>query len=115
MIEDALAELVPYITEHSSKRIVEPRWTALNLLQYEDQVAPELGGKDLTKIVVKNRRQIHQVLGEDIDIIIADSRYGFIRQLTEGATERIGEASSTISDRLDRIVLDRWLGVPIFF
>ena len=115
VIEDALAELVPYITEHSSKRIVEPRWTALNLLQYEDQVAPELGGKDLVKIVVKNRRQIHRVLGEDIDIVIADSRYGFIRQLTEGATERIGEASSTISDRLDRIVLDRWLGVPIFF
>ncbi len=115
VIEDALAELVPYIIENSSKRIVEPRWTALNLLQYEDQVAPELGGKDLVKIVVKNRRQIHQVLGEDIDIVIADSRYGFIRQLTEGATERIGEASSTISDRLDRIVLDRWLGVPIFF
>jgi ferrous iron transport protein B len=114
VIEDALAEIVPYITEHSSKRIVEPRWTALNLLQYEDRVAPDLGGEELLKLVVKHRRQIHQVLGEDVDILIADSRYGFIQQLTQGATRRAGEVSSNASDQLDRIVLNRWLGIPIF-
>lgn len=114
VIEDALAELIPYITEHSRKRIVEPRWTALNLLQYEDRITPELRTEDLLKMVVKHRRQIHQVLGEDIDIIIADSRYGFIRQVTQGATRRRGEISDTRSDRLDQIVLNRWLGIPIF-
>lgn len=114
VIEDALAELVPYITEHSTKRIVEPRWTAVNLLQYEGGVAPELGGEELIRIIAKHRRQIHQVLGEDIDILIADSRYGFIRQLTQGATERTRELSHTASDRLDQIVLNRWLGIPIF-
>ena len=114
VIEEALGELVPYITENTTNRIVEPRWTALNLLEYEDRVAPELQGDELLKMVVKHRRQIHQVLGEDIDIIIADSRYGFIRQVTQGATERRGEVSSTASDRLDQIVLNRWLGIPIF-
>ncbi|MGK7931208.1 MAG: Fe(2+) transporter permease subunit FeoB [Microcystaceae cyanobacterium] len=114
VIEDALTEIVPYITEHSSQRIVEPRWTALNLLQYEDRIAPELGGDELLEMVVRHRRQIHQVLGEDIDILIADSRYGFIRQVTEGATQRQGEVSNTTSDRLDQIVLHRWFGIPIF-
>ncbi len=30
-------------------------------------------------LIVKHRRQIHQVLGEDLDILIADTRYGFIQ------------------------------------
>jgi ferrous iron transport protein B len=114
VIEDALSEIVPYITEHSSKRVVEPRWTALNLLQYEERVAPELGGEELLKLVIKHRRQIHEVLGEDVDILIADSRYGFIQQITQGATRRSREVSSNTSDKLDRIFLNRWLGIPIF-
>jgi ferrous iron transport protein B len=114
VIEDALAEIVPYINKHSSKRIVEPRWTALNLLQYEDRVAPELRSQELLSIIVKHRRQIHQVLGEDLDILIADSRYGFIGQVTKGATQRTGQVNDTMSDRIDRLVLDRWLGIPIF-
>ena len=88
VIEEALSEIVAYINDHSSKRIVEPRWTALNLLQYEDRIAPELRSQELLSIIVKHRRQIHQVLGEDLDILIADTRYGFIQQVTQGATLR---------------------------
>jgi len=122
VIEEALNEIVAYINDHSSKRIVEPRWTALNLLQYEDRIAPELRSQELLSIIVKHRRQIHQVLGEDLDILIADTRYGFIQQVTQGATQRTGQINDTMSVRLwrgfavriDRIVLDRWLGIPIF-
>ena len=32
VIEDALGELVPYITENTTNRVVEPRWTALTLM-----------------------------------------------------------------------------------
>jgi ferrous iron transport protein B len=115
VIEEALEELVSYITENSTKRIVEPRWTALSLLQYEDRGIENLGGEELPSIIAKHRRQIHQVLGDDIDIMIADSRYGFIQQVTQGATGRRGEISSNISDHLDQIVLHRWWGIPIFF
>lgn len=115
VIEEALEELVSYLTENSTKRIVEPRWTALSLLQYEDRGIENLGGEELPSIIAKHRRQIHQVLGDDIDIMIADSRYGFIQQVTQGATGRQGEISSNLSDRLDQIVLHRWWGIPIFF
>ncbi|ERT09614.1 ferrous iron transport protein B [Lyngbya aestuarii BL J] len=114
VIEDAINELIPYITEHSHLRIVEPRWTALNLLQYDERVAPELATPQLTNIVARHRHTIHQVLGEDIDILVADSRYGFIQNLTQDATERVGQASGHLSDKIDSIVLNRWLGVPIF-
>lgn len=114
VIESALADLVPYITEHSQKRIVEPRWTAVNLLQYDDRGIEEFGGEELIKMVAHHRRQIHQVLGEDIDILIADSRYGFIQQIADSVTHRQGEASPNMSQHLDQIVLSRWFGIPIF-
>ncbi len=113
-IEEALGELIPYINQQGFKGKVEPRWIALNLLQYEDRVAPELHGQELVAMVARHRRQIHQVLGEDIDILIADSRYGFIHHIIQGATERTKEVSNTRSDNIDRIVLNRWLGIPIF-
>ena len=114
-IEDALAELIPFINQNRLiKHQFDDRWTALRLLEYEDRIAPELRSKELEKIVVENRRKIHNTLKDDVDIIIADSRYTFIRQLTQAAVERRREVKSTISDRIDKIVLNRFLGIPIF-
>jgi ferrous iron transport protein B len=114
VMEDAIAQLVPFIREHSPNRAVDPRWTALKLLEYEDRIAPELRSKELECIVVENRRTIHQTLDEDIDIIIADSRYSFIRQLMQQAAERTREVKTNISDKIDQVVLNRFLGIPIF-
>lgn len=122
VLEDALADLMPLVMERSSgaaapakrERTVEPRWTALKLLAYENGVPPALQTGEITKRVVEHRRKIRQVLGEDIDIIIADSRYGFVRQLTTGVQERTREVGISVSDRIDRVVLNRWLGIPIF-
>lgn len=50
---------------------------------------------------------------EEPDIIIADARYGFIHQLCQQVLQRPA-ASSHITSRLDRIVLNRFLGIPIF-
>ena len=42
------------------------------------------------------------------------SRYDFVAQVTEAAVTHKGEVSETMTDRIDRIVLNRWLGLPIF-
>ncbi len=89
------------------------RWLALNLLQYDDRHLPDLGGEVLQRIV-EHRHLIHQTLGEDTDLIIADSRYTWIHQLIQGVVEKRNVVRQTLSDRLDRIVLNRFLGIPIF-
>jgi ferrous iron transport protein B len=114
VIEDAITELLPFIREHSPNRAIDARWTALKLLEYEDRIAPELRSKELERIVVENRRRVHQTLDDDLDIIIADSRYGFIRNLTLGSVERTREVKTNISDKIDQVVLNRFLGIPIF-
>jgi ferrous iron transport protein B len=114
-VEEALQELVPWVTKHGRHRVVNPRWIALNLLAYDDQMTPELRSPDLTKLIVAHRRQIHQRLGEDLDIIIADHRYGFVQQVVHSVSQQQRKVSRTHSDQIDRVVLNRWLGIPIFF
>ena len=114
VVEDAIAALMPTILERETQSPADARWLALKLLEQNNQVAPSLGDPALVKLATENRRRIHQVQQEDIDIILADSRYGWIRQLVLGAAERTHEVSSTTSDRLDRLALNRWLGIPIF-
>ncbi|MBE9186699.1 Fe(2+) transporter permease subunit FeoB [Microcoleus sp. LEGE 07076] len=113
-IEDAIAQLIPHIEQHSPNRSIDARWTALKLLEYQDDVAPELANTELEKIVVPHRRRVHETLDDDLDIIIADSRYTFIRTLTQGVAESSREVKANLSDKIDQIVLNRWLGIPVF-
>lgn len=114
VIEDAIAQLIPHIEQHSPNRKVDARWTALKLLEYQDDVAPELANTELEQIVVPHRRRVHETLDDDLDIIIADSRYTYIRTLTQGIVESAREIKTNISDKIDQIVLNRWFGIPVF-
>jgi len=64
--------------------------------------------------VSEQRHRIHQMLGEDIDIAVADSRYGYAHRLVNDIATRPREVALTQSDKIDQIVLNRWLGIPIF-
>jgi len=63
---------------------------------------------------IENDEQIAEALQEDVDIVIADSRYGFITKVIEKTVKKTGKVTKTISDKIDRIVLNRILGIPIF-
>ncbi|MEM9906668.1 MAG: Fe(2+) transporter permease subunit FeoB [Cyanobacteria bacterium P01_D01_bin.44] len=111
LIEEALTALTPAIAAaHPTAR---DRWIALKLLEYDDGAAPQVTPEILQQ-VSEHRHRIHQVLGEDIDIAVADSRYGYAHRLVNDVATRPREVSLTTSDKIDQVVLNRWLGIPIF-
>jgi len=112
VIEEALAVLTPAIAG-TSNPTPRHRWTALKLLEYDDSNVSNLSDA-LMRQVTEQRHRIHQVLGEDIDIAVADSRYGYAHRLVNDIATRPREVSLTKSDKIDQIVLNRWLGIPIF-
>jgi len=57
--------------------------------------------------------EIESLTGKTPDTLIAEARYTFITALTRRCSKTSG-TKVTISDAIDRIVLSRWLGVPIF-
>jgi ferrous iron transport protein B len=112
VIEESLAVLTPAIAG-ASNPTPRHRWTALKLLEYDDSNVDDLSDA-LMRQVTEQRHRIHQVLGEDIDIAVADSRYGYAHRLVNDIATRPREVSVTKSDKIDQIVLNRWLGIPIF-
>ncbi len=57
---------------------------------------------------------VEQSLGTTPDVLIADARYAKIAELTHGIVRQVGHARTEVGRTLDRFVLNRWLGVPIF-
>ena len=56
-------------------------------------------------------RKIH---GDDAETLIADARYGFISGLVKDVLKKPAVEKVTATDRIDRLVLNRWLGIPLF-
>ena len=56
-------------------------------------------------------RRIH---GDDAETMIADARYGFISGLMKDVLEKPPVEKVTMTDRIDRLMLNRWLGIPFF-
>ncbi|WP_417331232.1 Fe(2+) transporter permease subunit FeoB [Halomonas cupida] len=50
----------------------------------------------------------------DVDIVVADIRYSFIHELVIAVRHQRGRLSRRLSDRIDDVVMSRWLGLPIF-
>lgn len=93
-------------------------WYALKVLENDSEVLKELklSERQLNEVDVI-RHNLEKKLGDDIDTIIANERYDWIDREIRGVLVRKGaqEHALTVSDKIDRIVTNRWLALPIFF
>jgi len=112
-VEEALADLTPAVEEKAAEAHVDPRWLAVKLLD-GDPLAERMAGPDLTARAEEARLKVEDLMDEDIDILLADSRYGFANGLARVASRRTHRISRSLSDRIDGVVLNRVLGIPIF-
>ncbi len=95
-----------------------PRWLAIQLLEGDQTLAAKVraiaGGAVVEPALAKSLAQLQEVYGEDVEVVLADHRYGFVHSLVGRAvTQRVTQRLST-SDKIDRIVTHRLLGIPIF-
>lgn len=65
------------------------------------------------KVVEDNRTKIEKAEDDDMESIVTDGRYQFIQKIVSTTVKKSGE-KLTISDKIDRIVTNRILGIPIF-
>ncbi|TNI89431.1 Fe(2+) transporter permease subunit FeoB [Aeromonas sobria] len=106
-LEKDLAELETLLAPHH----LTPRGRALRLLE-EDAVMQEtlLPGQHAAASNVVTRA--HQ--GQDIDLQLADIRYGHIHLWASQASQQKGKLTVAQSEWLDRLLLNRWIGIPFF-
>ncbi len=114
-IDSAVNELLAALPEDEKCGHVNCRWMAAQVLDGDSGVEDFRSIDDKILAHARELRQkVEQASGEDIDILLADCRYGFARKVTEAVVSRPDEYRYSLSDKIDNIVLNRFLGIPIF-
>jgi ferrous iron transport protein B len=80
----------------------------------DDAYARSFASAALLSQVKIQQAAIQQVLNEDADILLAETRYNYVQQLVQQCVSRSKNVKVTWTSRLDNIVLNRVLGIPIF-
>ncbi len=109
----AVSTLAPLVADAARAAKADPAWVALKLIE-GDTLAETIAGPKLVADVERARADIEEATGEDGDIVIADGRYRFIGELMAGVYRQTTRLSAPLSQMIDRVVLNRLLGVPIF-
>ncbi len=89
------------------------RWYALKLLEGDNVPLPELTWQ-VVNTATQQRHIIEAALEEDLDIILASRRYDVVGHVMESVIRERGLASHHLTESIDRVVLNRVLGFPIF-
>ncbi len=113
LIESALRTLCPQVEPFAAAQQLDPRWMAVKLLE-SDRLTLATVDEALRAAVARAQDDIRAHLNEEPDVFIADARYTFIHQLTHGSVTVRGQLRRSLTDRIDAIVLNRFLGIPIF-
>ena len=89
------------------------QWLAMRLLE-GDLFAAQQVPVSVVDFAPQVIQQVAAEYHEDPDILIANARYTFIHQCVEKITQFTPTSRQTLTQWIDRIVLHRWLGIPIF-
>ena len=110
-IETAVSEIsenLPSISEQ--KR----RWYAVKVLENDEKVMNELSlSAEARKVSQETRASIESIHDDSMESIITDERYKYIQKIVKTTVQKKG-AKESVSDRIDRVVTNRILGIPIF-
>ena len=110
----AIFESMKFDTGKYSKR-----WLAIKLLEKDSDILEHIqsmqGGREVIQFAVERAKQVESTLGEEIDLLTADRRYGFINGIVRKSLQRPLIDRITLTDRIDDIVTHKWLGLPFFF
>lgn len=94
------------------------RWLALKLLEEDEDSLGKLHGRGNHAALLEKANasveHLRTVYGDDMDTIIADRRYGWIHGLVKETVQRTAQERLSLSDKIDRVVTNRVLGIPIF-
>ncbi|QYZ65880.1 MAG: iron transporter FeoB [Gammaproteobacteria bacterium (ex Lamellibrachia satsuma)] len=111
VVEQAITEMEPLLQEEPER--AKRRWLLLKMLE-EDAFALSHANAVLETKVSEWQQAIENRAGEEADIHIADARYGHAHALAQTVVHERGKVGKTLSDRIDKVVLNRIFGIPVF-
>ncbi|MBI5101080.1 MAG: ferrous iron transport protein B [Nitrospirae bacterium] len=115
-IETAARKIEDHLRKDHSliAALYPPRWLAFKLME-GDQHVREKTGLDESGLLGETLRHLREAHGEDIESVMADARYAQASGLTREVMTRPDVRKMEITEKIDKVVLNRYAGIPIFF
>ena len=93
----------------------QQRWYAIKIFERDDKVLSQLGIDESTlKHINEDIEKAEEELDDDAESIITNERYIYIGSIIKSCYKKKGAGSLSTSDKIDKVVTNRWLGLPIF-
>ena len=93
----------------------QQRWYAIKIFERDDQVLAKLNlPADVLSHLEEDIRAAEKELDDDAESIITNERYVYIAQLMRACYKKKNVGKLSASDKIDKVVTNRWLGLPIF-
>ena len=107
-VEDVIAEVEDKITDIAEE---QKRFFAIKLLENDDKIGEQL--KTIPDVSAQIK-ELEDSFDDDAESIITNERYTYISSIIGKCVKKNKEKKLTTSDKIDRIVTNRWLALPIF-
>ncbi|MBS0359306.1 MAG: ferrous iron transport protein B, partial [Proteobacteria bacterium] len=110
VVEESIKNIIPYLDNFP---VSQQRCVALRLLEGDQTIHAKVG-TEINDLLKSLQQKIENEFKEEADIILADARYSFAHEVSQRTVQESGKKSVNWTERLDRIILNRVLGLPIF-
>ncbi len=108
-VEQVLDSLRPVLSGVPADK---QRWYEIKVFERDEKIGDQITyDKAAAEKIIK---AAEEKMDDDSESIITNERYEFITGLLEGSYEKKNAGNMTISDKIDRVVTNRWLAIPIF-
>ena len=115
--EGSVEHAIAHIEEASVHELPEEqqRWYAVKIFERDEKVIDKLGLDEATRSHVENDIQrVEKEYDDDAESIITNERYVWIGKIISGVYKNKQKGKLSTSDKIDKVVTNRWLGLPIF-
>ena len=93
----------------------EQRWYSIKIFERDPKVLSELNIPSEKRNHVENDiAKAERLLDDDAEAIIINERYNYVTNLIDSCFKRKNRENMTLSDKIDRVVTNRWAAIPIF-
>ena len=93
----------------------QQRWYAVKVFERDDKVLESLNiPEDVKAHIEQDIEAAEKELDDDAESIITNERYVYIAEVIQACYKKKNAGALTSSDKIDKIVTNRWLGLPIF-
>ncbi|MBR0522085.1 MAG: ferrous iron transporter B [Firmicutes bacterium] len=112
-VEHAIAHIEEAVVHNLPEE--QQRWYAIKVFERDDKVLEQLNiPKDTLAHIEQDIKAAETELDDDAESIITNERYVYIGEIIKGSYKKQKAGQLSTSDKIDKIVTNRWLGLPIF-